>query len=119
MSNTTTTKLNLDQARLFGALVARPNEPVDMDYGDLIDTLDALPGYTEFVFEMVATQTDRQWRLMARDMPQHGRRYTNLDTGMEWIDLNGIVAADPDVYGIAVRTERDGAMVAMAAVGWR
>ena len=47
--STTHNKLNLDQARLYGTLVARPNEPVDMDYGDLIDTLEALPSYTEFV----------------------------------------------------------------------
>jgi hypothetical protein len=117
MSNTHT-KLNLDQARLFGALVQRPNEPVDMDYGDLIDTLESLPGYTEFVFQMVGDR-DRQIRLMARDMPGTNRRFTNLDTGMEWMDINGIVAANTDVYGIAVRTQVDGAMLAMASVDWR
>jgi hypothetical protein len=52
-------------------------------------------------------------------MPGTNRRFTNLDTGMEWMDINGIVAANTDVYGIAVRTQVDGAMLAMASVDWR
>jgi hypothetical protein len=115
MSNTQTT-LNLDQARLFGALAQRPNGPVDLEYGQLIDVLDALPNYTEFVLEIVDGNRNTQWRLMARDIPRPGRRYTNLDSGMEWMDLNGVIANNQDVYGISVRTQVNGEMLAMAGI---
>jgi hypothetical protein len=115
MSNThAISTLTRDQAVVYGTLVPTPREPLDLDYSEAIDLLEALPGYTEFKLRLVGTR-DRAWRLMARDMPGVGRRFTNLDTGMEWIGLNDIIAANDDLYGLGIET-LDGRMIAMASI---
>jgi hypothetical protein len=85
--------LNLDQAHLVMTLVTK-FEPNMLTGEQLFDTLDALPGHTEFDIQAQSwmnhdLRTDRV-RLMARDIPRRGRRYTCLSSGMEWFDIREI-----------------------------
>ena len=100
----TTTTFTADQAQVYGVLVGDPRHPVDLDYSEAIDLLEALPSGTVFGLELPGFGRQDRWRLMARDMPGVGRRFTNLDTGTEWIGLNDIVARNPSVYGVGIWT---------------
>jgi hypothetical protein len=88
-----TITLNLDQAHLAMALVTK-FEPNMLTGEQLFDTLDALPGHTEFDITTQAWRNHEleqtKVRLMARDIPRRGRRYTCLSSGMEWFDIRAI-----------------------------
>ena len=50
---------------------------------EMIEELEALPAYEER-FVIIRVQGYEQiYKLMARDLPGRGRRFTNLDTGSE------------------------------------
>jgi hypothetical protein len=100
MSNTDTT-FTKPQALMFGRMVPNNLTADELTLEDIIEVLDALPGYTEFVVEMPNHDRAMTYTLMARDIPRPGRRYTCLTTGMEWMDLAAILA-DAKPYGVAI-----------------
>lgn len=88
-----TQSLNLAQAHVFVSLAK--TEATLLTHAELIEALDMLPGHTEFDIETQSyTGTGdiriERFRLMARDIPRPGRRYTCLTTGFEWMDLSAI-----------------------------
>lgn len=113
-NNIIITDMDTNAAYVWGNLVT-DTQIRQMEWQDLVGVLDNLPGYTNLVLEMVSMDRGPKWRLMARDIPRPGRRYTNLDTGMEWIGLNEIISNN-DCYGIAVWTADSSRMLCMAMV---
>ena len=86
------TLTNRGQVAIYGALAGPPIEPPMLTSDELFDTLDYLPGYAEFYIEVMSGGAMRveRFKLMARDMPRKGRRYTCLTTGFEWFDLRDL-----------------------------
>jgi hypothetical protein len=75
-------------ANFLPQVAARPER---MGASFIVTLLDALPSYTEIEIEMARPEVratlrgeTTTHRLMARDFPRPGRRFTNLTTGTEW-----------------------------------
>ena len=79
--------------------------------GFLVDLLGTLPAYTEILLTFRLAHDDvRTHRLMARDMPERGRRFTNLETGTEWFitetSLENINAQRVEIPGLNLECGR-------------
>lgn len=88
-----TQSLNLAQAHLVINLAK--TEATLLTPDELFGALDMLPNHTEFDIECQSFTSkgdirEEKFRLMARDIPRPGRRYTCLTTGFEWFDLAAI-----------------------------
>jgi hypothetical protein len=55
-----------------------------------------------WAYNIVVLVGERDHRLMARDIPRPGRRYTNLDSGTEWFDLVAVLHMLDDVIRIDI-----------------
>jgi hypothetical protein len=86
---------NVGWARAFNVLAPTfDDSTLQVDLDTLVSVLEALPSYAEFELNFITTGDEHQTvRLMARDIPGAGRRFTSLTTGTEWFNIGRIIQA--------------------------